>query len=168
MCHFICGFIKQNKKIPKNGFGATLLQHKLVITEIPLLSFSQFYYLFFPSTSHTTYKPSYYPCYNNFHSKKPRQWMIFTCCLQTAEPTVLPADALDSLWMRKGIIGNQCALCVQLRWMLAEQAPGKISEHKSLSSGPFPLQCIPLRLISLYFCLRYIHFSTLQNHLSFF
>ena len=37
--------------------------------------------------------------------------MMFTCCLQTTESTALPADALDSLSMRKGIIANQNALC---------------------------------------------------------
>lgn len=34
---------QQNEGIPKNRFGPLLLQHKSVITEIPLGSFSQFF-----------------------------------------------------------------------------------------------------------------------------
>lgn len=43
VCHFTCGLTKQSERIPKSECGPNLLQHKWVITEISLLSFSLFY-----------------------------------------------------------------------------------------------------------------------------
>lgn len=44
---------QQSEGIPKNRFGPILLQHKSVITEIPLGSFSRFFQPRFPSSSLT-------------------------------------------------------------------------------------------------------------------